>query len=125
MNIRAVYILLISLSFAFANSGKVSGKVIDSKTGGTLAGVNVFLEGNSYGATNEFGEYVIINIPPGNYSIKASYIGYASYKVTNVRVSLDRTTTQNFKLSEAVIEGEEVVVLAERPLVYKDLTASQ
>ena len=126
MNIRAVYILLISLSFAFANSGKVSGKVIDSKTGDTLAGVNVFLEGTSYGAaTNEFGEYVIINIPPGNYSIKASYIGYASYKVTNVRVSLDRTTTQNFKLSEAVIEGEEVVVLAERPLVYKDLTASQ
>ena len=104
MNIRAVYILLISLSFAFANSGKVSGKVIDSKTGDTLAGVNVFLEGTSYGAaTNEFGEYVIINIPPGNYSIKASYIGYASYKVTNVRVSLDRTTTQNFKLSEAVI----------------------
>ena len=63
-----------SLSFAFANSGKVSGKVIDSKTGDTLAGVNVFLEGTSYGAaTNEFGEYVIINIPPGNYSIKASY----------------------------------------------------
>ena len=119
MNIRAVYILLISLSLAFANSGKVSGKVIDSKTGSALAGVNVFLESTSYGAaTNEFGEYIINNIPPGNYTVKASYIGYASYKITNVRVSLDRTTTQNFKLSEAVIEGEEVVVLAERPLVY-------
>ena len=114
------------LSFAFASSGKVSGKIINSKTGNTLAGVNVFLEGTSYGAaTDEFGEYVIINIPPGNYTVKASYIGYASYKITNVRVSLDRTTTQNFELSEAVIEGEEVVVIADRPLVYKDLTASQ
>ena len=126
MSFKALYILLISLSFAFANSGKISGKVTDSKTGGALAGVNVFLEGTSYGAaTDEFGEYIIINIPPGNYTVKASYIGYTSYKITNVRVSLDRTTTQNFKLSEAVIEGEEVVVLAERPLVYKDLTASQ
>ena len=71
------------------------------------------------------GEYVILNIPPGNYTVKASYIGYASYKVTNVRVSLDRTTNQDFALKEAVIEGEEVVVLADRPLVYKDLTASQ
>ena len=126
MSFKALYILLISLSFAFANSGKISGKVTDSKTGGALAGVNVFLEGTSYGAaTDEFGEYIIINIPPGNYTVKASYIGYTSYKITNVRVSLDRTTTQNFELSEAVIEGEEVVVLAERPLVYKDLTASQ
>ena len=126
MGFKTLYILLLSLTFAFANSGKISGKVTDLKTGGPLAGVNVFLEGSSYGAaTDEFGEYIIINIPPGNYTVKASYIGYTSYKITNVRVSLDRTTTQNFTLSEAVIEGEEVVVLAERPLVYKDLTASQ
>ena len=126
MNFKSFYILLISLSFAFASSGKISGKIINSKTGDALAGVNVFLEGTSYGAaTDEFGEYVIINIPPGNYTVRASYIGYASYKITNVRVSLDRTTTQNFKLSEAVIEGEEVIVVADRPLIYKDLTASQ
>ena len=126
MKIKTLYILLISFSVTYANTGKVSGKITDSKTGNGLAGVNVFLEGTAYGAaTDEFGEYIINNIPPGNYTVKASYIGYTSYKYTNVRVSLDRTTTQNFKLSEAVIEGEEVVVLADRPLVYKDLTASQ
>ena len=65
------------------------------------------------------GEYVILNIPPGNYTVKASYIGYASYKVTNVRVSLDRTTNQDFALKEAVIEGEEVVVLAIDPLYIR------
>jgi len=45
--------------------------------------------------------------------------------VENIRISLDRTTHQNFILTEAVIEGEEVTVVAERPLVQKDLTASQ
>ena len=111
---------------AYSNTGKVSGRITDAKTGAALAGVNVFLEDTPYGtATDEFGEYVILNIPPGDYSIKASYIGYATYKVSNVRVSLDRTTQQNFQLSEAVIEGEEVTVVADRPLIYKDLTASQ
>ena len=115
--------LIISDLFAFINTGKVSGKITDAKTGAALAGVNVFIEDTPYGtATDEFGEYVILNIPPGDYSVKASYIGYATYKVSNVRVSLDRTTQQNFQLSEAVIEGEEVTVVADRPLIYKDLS---
>ena len=115
-----------SSSVIFANSGKISGKVTDANSGNPLAGVNVFLEDTPYGsATDEFGEYVIINIPPGNYNLKASYIGYSSYRIENIRISLDRTTSQKFSLKESVIEGEEVTVLADRPLVYKDLTASQ
>tara|TARA_Y100001954_G_scaffold238900_1_gene309341 strand:+ start:1956 stop:4691 length:2736 start_codon:yes stop_codon:yes gene_type:complete len=113
-------------TLVFANTGKISGKITNSATGEPLAGVNVFLEGSSYGsATNSEGEYVIMNIPPGNYTLRATYIGYTSYKINDLRVNLDRTTYQNFELKEAVIEGEEVVVLADRPLVYKDLTASQ
>lgn len=113
-------------SLLYGNTGKISGKVTDIKSGNPLAGVNVFLEGTPYGAaTDQFGEYVILNIPSGNYTLRASYIGYASFRVENIRVSLDRTTNQNFVLKEAVIEGEEVTVLAERPMVQKDLTASQ
>ena len=97
----------VSSLYAISNTGKVSGKITDAKTGAALAGVNVFLEDTPYGtATDKFGEYVILNIPPGDYSIKASYIGYATYKVSNVRISLDRTTQQNFQLTEAVIEGK-------------------
>ena len=122
---RNIYFFLIT-SLVFANTGKISGKITSSATGEPLAGVNVFLEGSSYGsATNSEGEYIIINIPPGNYTLRATYIGYSTYKINELRVNLDRTTYQNFELKEAVIEGEEVVVLADRPLVYKDLTASQ
>ena len=92
-------------SLLYGNTGKISGKVTDIKSGNPLAGVNVFLEGTPYGAaTDQFGEYVILNIPPGNYTLRASYIGYASFRVENIRVSLDRTTNQNFVLKEAVIE---------------------
>ena len=79
-------LLAVSSLYAISNTGKVSGKITDAKSGAALAGVNVFLEDTPYGtATDEFGEYVILNIPPGDYSIKASYIGYATYKISNVR----------------------------------------
>ncbi|MAP70897.1 MAG: TonB-dependent receptor [Candidatus Marinimicrobia bacterium] len=114
------------LSTVFANTGKISGIILDSKSGEPLAGVNVFLDDTPYGsATNTEGEYIILNVPPGDYTLRATYIGYASYRVNNVRVNLDRTTYQNFELKEAVIEGEEVIVVADRPLIQKDLTASQ
>ena len=124
--IKKNILFALTTALVFANTGKISGKITNSATGEPLAGVNVFLEGSSYGsATNSEGEYVIINIPPGNYTLRATYIGYTSYKINDLRINLDRTTYQNFELKEAVIEGEEVVVLADRPLVYKDLTASQ
>ena len=37
----------------FANTGKISGIILDSKSGEPLAGVNVFLDDTPYGsATN-------------------------------------------------------------------------
>ena len=88
--------------------------------------MNVFLDNTPYGAaTDEFGEYIILNVPPGDYTLRATYIGYASYRVQNMRVSLDRTTQRNIEMKEAVIEGEEIIVIADQPLVQKDLTASQ
>lgn len=117
---------IILISFGAANTGKVSGKVTDAKSGDPLAGVNVFLDDTPFGAaTDQFGEYIILNIPPGDYTLRASYIGYASHRIENIRVSLDRTTQRNIQMKEAVIEGEEVTVIADRPLIQKDLTASQ
>ena len=43
----------------------------------------------------------------------------------DVRVTTEQTTEINFQLEEAVVEGQEVIVVADRPLVQKDLTASQ
>ena len=51
-------------------------------------------------------------------------IGYTSSNITNVIVRSDFTTTINVSMKEEVIEGEEVTVVAERPLITKDLTAS-
>ncbi|MEW6684895.1 MAG: TonB-dependent receptor [Candidatus Edwardsbacteria bacterium] len=113
-------------SFVSAGTtGKIVGRVTDAQTGEALPGANVVIVGTQMGAaTNLDGYYVIINIPVGTYSVKASMMGYDPMVFTEVRVVMDLTTTQNFKLNPAVIEMKVVEVKAERPMVIKDGTST-
>lgn len=110
----------------FAQSGKISGKVIDGTTNEGIPFVNIIVEGTNYGAASDIeGNYNIIGVPPGTYNVKASAIGYNPQTVQGVKVSIDLTTQVNFTLYETSIElKEEVVVVATRPPVTKDLTSS-
>ncbi|MBZ0180478.1 MAG: TonB-dependent receptor [Melioribacteraceae bacterium] len=118
--------LLIFLQQNFAQTGKIAGRIVDGSTGEPLPLVNVIVQETSLGAATDLdGYYSILNIGPGTYSIKASAIGYNSVTVENVRVSIDLTSEVDFQLYETSLElGQEIVIIAEKPLVTKDLTAS-
>lgn len=106
-------------------TGKIVGTVTDSKTNEPLPGVNIVLVGTTFGAVSDFeGNYLILNLPPGTYSLRASSIGYSPVNYSNIRVSSDLTTRQDFVMSEETVIGDEVVITAERPLVQKDLTST-
>ncbi len=107
-------------------TGKIAGVVTDAENGAPLPGANVIIEGTTMGAASGInGYYVILNIPPGIYTLKASMMGYSSVAVAQVRVNIDLTTTVDFKMRPQVIMGEEIQVVAERPVVQKDVSASQ
>ncbi len=116
--------LIILSGFLFAGStGKIGGLILDVKTGKPLAGVNVIISGTEMGAaTGLDGSFMIINIPPVTYSVSATMIGYKKYNISDVNVSVDRTSRLSIKLSETVIEGEEVNVVAKRKNVEIDRT---
>ena len=126
---KMLYILLALMIpiFVFAqSSGKIMGVVTDKETGEPLPGVNIVLQGTNLGGTSDVdGYYVILNVPVGAYSIEATYIGYTSMIIENLRVSAGITTEQNMSLQPTTLElGEAVVVTAERPLVEKHVTQS-
>lgn len=119
--------LAVLTSDGFAGTtGKLAGKVMDKATKEPLPGVNVIIVGTTLGAaTNLQGEYIILNLPPGNYLVKASFIGYGEVVNREVRVSIDVTTRLDFELAETTLElGETVEVVAQRELIQKDLTAT-
>ncbi|MBI4547554.1 MAG: carboxypeptidase-like regulatory domain-containing protein, partial [Ignavibacteriae bacterium] len=105
-------------------TGKIVGKVVDQSTREPLIGATVFLvEHPRLGvATDINGDYFILNVPVGSFSLKASYVGYRDVTITNVRVSAGFTTEQNFELTSEAVEIGEVVVEARRPLIQKDQT---
>jgi len=106
-------------------TGKLAGTIKDAQTGESLVGANVIIEGTSFGsATNVNGEYVILNIPPGKYNIKFSFIGYETVLMQSVAITVDRTTVLKVELNPQSIEVDEVIVTARTPLVQKDVTSS-
>jgi outer membrane receptor for ferrienterochelin and colicin len=107
-------------------TGKITGRVIDASTGEILIGSNIVLEGTTIGAASDVdGDYVIINVPPGLYTITTSMLSYQDMRITNVKVIVDQTTRIDFELNPSAIElGEVVTVEAERQLIQKDLTAT-
>ncbi len=116
-------LLFIQLAFA-GNTGKIAGKIVDKETGESLAAANIIIVGTTMGAASDNdGQYFINNVPPGTYVVRGMMIGYKSLEVMNVKVMTDLTTEVNFGLEISVIEGEVVSVVAERPLVEKDVTA--
>lgn len=124
--LKKIIILSFFSAIVWGSNGKIIGKVIDKKSGEALAGVNVFVVGTSSGAATDInGEYIILNIPAGNYTLQVSYIGYAIQNIRDLRVNIDQTTIQDVVLAIEIIEGEEIDVIAERKMVQKDLTSSQ
>jgi len=110
----------------FAQVGKISGIVKDAATNEALIGANILLEGTTMGAaTNVDGYYVILNVRPGTYSIKASMVGYASQTFTELRVNIDQTSEANFNLTSNTFQTEEVIVIAATPIVQKDIASSR
>ncbi len=110
---------------AMAQSGKITGTVRDAQSGETLPGVNVRIDGTTQGASaNADGEYTIIGVRPGTYTLVFSFIGYQPQRVEDVRIRIDLTTTVDAQLSENAIEGAELVVQADRALFQRDVTAT-
>ncbi len=119
-------ILALTAQSMAATTGKIAGRVTDAANGRPLPGVNVLVEGTTLGASTDMdGNYFIINVPAGIYTIRAEMIGYSPVQQTETQVNVDLTTQANFSLQETVLDVAEVItVTAERPLVRMDVTSS-
>lgn len=71
-----------------ASRASISGKVIDNKTGESLVGVAISIEGTETKVyTNLDGSFVINNLNPGNYNLILSLISYKNSLIENLKVN--------------------------------------
>jgi outer membrane receptor protein involved in Fe transport len=105
--------------------GKIAGTVRDKATGAALPGVNILLRGTRLGGTTGAdGSYFILNVPSGSYSVAASLVGYTPVTQQRVIVHVGRTTAADFTLQESAVEGQEVLITADRPDVVREKTST-
>ena len=109
--------LLLSLQSSLwaQKSFTVSGYVEDALSRERIIGVNLYIDGSTIGTTtNTFG-YYSLSLPPGEYDLIVSFIGFESLRqkivITNKNLNLD------FELKEAFESLEEVTVTAEEAQV--------
>ncbi|MCX7948157.1 MAG: TonB-dependent receptor [candidate division WOR-3 bacterium] len=113
---------------AYAQYGKITGKVVDAKSGQPIVAAAVYLEEIGIGTyTDENGEFVLLRVPPGTYTLKVEFTGYSPFTLKNLVVETDRTVSPPggiIKLQETGVVLQEQVVIAREPVVKKDITAS-
>ncbi|MXW81919.1 MAG: TonB-dependent receptor, partial [Rhodothermaceae bacterium] len=111
--------LLIAASVS-AQSGKITGIVTD-EAGEAMVSVNVVIVGTTRGgSTDQDGRFFILNVEPGTYELRASFIGFRTVTQSEVVVNINKTTTIDFVLEESTTEGDEILVIAVRPDVQVD-----
>lgn len=96
---------------ASTNSARIIGVVTD-KTGETLIGANVLLEGTSIGTVTDIdGYYRLDRLPSGSYNLIVRYMGYKGIS-TPVNLVDGKVLEMDFQLENLTYEGEEIVITA-------------
>ncbi|MBN1559306.1 TonB-dependent receptor, partial [candidate division KSB1 bacterium] len=118
-SIRSFLVTVLVLYGGFSHSlfaqaqGKLTGTVVDAESGEGMPGVNIVLENTTIGAATDLnGNYSIGNVPVGEYTVVATFIGYARLRIENVHIKANQVETVNFAMAMEALEGEEVVVTA-------------
>jgi len=106
-------------------TGKIQGTVKDEETREPIAFADVVILNTEMGsATDDNGNFYILNVPSGKYTIEVSYLGYQTKRIENVIVEVDRTTRLNVMLKPTVIELAPATVYGETPKIKKDYVAT-
>ncbi len=95
---------------AWAQVGTVAGRVTDARTGETLPGVNVVLEGTALGTATDIDGTFSFTAPPGDYNLLTTFVGYRR-ATRPVVVQSGQTTNVDIALEEDLLGLEEVFVV--------------
>lgn len=97
-------------STAAAQSGAVTGRVVEAETGRPLGDVQIFLQGTTRGAvTDADGRYRIGGVPAGRRVVVAERIGYRAVR-RPVQIDAGDSLALDFELGEEALPMSEIVV---------------
>lgn len=113
---------ILFFSFLFLNAytqtitQTIKGVVVDKQSQTTIPGAIIQVVNSNpllSTSTNEQGEFKITNVPIGRLQIKIQVISYKEKYIT-INLNAGKESITNIELEESVIQGQEVIVIAEQ-----------
>lgn len=110
---KTLFFIIFNLT-VYAQTGTIIGKVVDKETGETLTGAMVIIKELNIGAATDInGEYNIINVKSGLYSLFAAFGGYTKQYKDSINVH------SNFNVVNFELEPDSTIsqfIIYERPI---------
>lgn len=116
--------LIVGAPSSYAQTGTLTGTVVEARTGAPLPGANVVVQGTSMGTSADAdGRYTIQNVGSGTYTLRATFVGYRALVEENVTVEAGETKTVDFELqADGLLD--EIVVIGYGEQRRQDLTSA-
>lgn len=124
---QRVYFLTFVFIFVSLLSGKgarITGKVFDIETNTPLFRANVFFEETKLGdMTNQMGYFTIKDVPPGEYTLQISMMGYKEERLS-LSILSDTVFYREIGLKMVPIKAEGVVITGRKPMIEVETPVS-
>lgn len=128
---KKVFLLSILMSYTFlvfAQTGSISGKVVDPIDQTSLIGANVVVKGTITGTTTDIdGNFKIGDLQPGQVTLEISFIGYKGKEIVAEIRSGETTDLGQIELNASSLGLEEVEIIAsiardrETPVAFSNI----
>ncbi len=106
-------LLSVCSAIAFAQTGTIRGTILEDETGMTVIGANVLVEQLGTGTTTDLDGQFSLNLDPGTYNLKITYIGFQAVNIQDLEVSGGGVSVlEDIRLKEENLQLSEVVVTA-------------
>ena len=89
---------LICVGFAYSQTGKVAGNLIDGEFVEPLAFGNVLVKGTTTGTTSDFDGKYELELDPGTYTLVFSFVGYNTQEIVDVVIKAGEVTALDVTL---------------------------
>lgn len=113
-SLSVVIILFASFVISVAQTATVRGFIYEEETGEPAIFSNIYLKGTNYGGSSDVNGYFLISkIPPGKYTLIATYLGFDTISIPLI-LEADQIMDRKLLLSKSSISLETVTVSASR-----------
>jgi TonB-dependent receptor len=112
--VKLLALMMLAALGSSAQTGTITGTVLDEKTGESLPGAVALIENSNQGASSDIDGQFVITVKPGTYTVVVRCISYQPRILTGLVVTEGGSTPVRVKLAPATQELKSVEVTSER-----------